>query len=100
MDGLREGDRLNKIFDVIPDNYFNLLASNSNYRTNSFLLQFIYQQYDNEISYRIKRTVLRDELAYFIWERILQVIISENLQVKKWDGSRRNLKIQLLKNMW
>lgn len=54
------------VFDTIPNNFFNLLSSNSNYRTNAALLQFIYEQYDNEISYRIKRNVLRDELAYYI----------------------------------
>lgn len=39
------------VFDTIPNNFFNLLSSNSNYRTNAALLQFIYEQYDNEISY-------------------------------------------------
>ncbi len=55
------------VFDIIPNNFFNLLSSNSNYRTNAALLQFIYEQYDNEISYRIKRNILRDEVAYYIW---------------------------------
>ena len=38
------------VFDIIPNNFFNPLSSNSNYRTNAALLQFIYEQYDNEIS--------------------------------------------------
>lgn len=54
------------VFDVIPNNFFNLLSSNSNYRINAVLLHFVYKQYDNEISYRIKRNMLRDEIAYFI----------------------------------
>lgn len=54
------------VFNVIPNNFFNPLSSGSNYKMNAILLQFIYQQYDNEISYRIKRSMLRDELAYFI----------------------------------
>ena len=53
-------------FDVIPNSFFNPLSSSSNYRTNASMLKFVYEQYDNEISYRIKRNVLRDELAYFI----------------------------------
>jgi len=85
FNGLREDDRLNNIFDVISDNYFNLLASNSNYRTNSFLLQFIYQQYDNEISYRIKRTVLRDELAYFISENSKELIVESEAVAKTYQ---------------
>ena len=62
----REGSTVASIFDIIPNNFFNPLSSNSNYRTNAALLQFIYEQYDNEISYRIKRNILRDELAYYI----------------------------------
>lgn len=56
------------VFDIIPNNFFNPLSSNSNYRTNASLLQFIYGQYDNEISYRIKRNILRDEVSYYISE--------------------------------
>lgn len=56
------------VFDIIPNNFFNPLSSNSNYRTNAALLQFIYGQYDNEISYRIKRNILRDEVSYYISE--------------------------------
>lgn len=57
---------MDSVFNVIPNNFFNPLSSNSNYKINSVLLQFIYEQYDNEISYRIKRTILRDEMSYFI----------------------------------
>ena len=57
---------MDSVFNVIPNNFFNPLSSNSNYKINSVLLQFIYEQYDNEISYRIKRSILRDEMAYFI----------------------------------
>ena len=56
------------VFDIIPNSFFNPLSSNSNYRINAALLQFIYEQYDNEISYRIKRNILRDEVAYYISE--------------------------------
>lgn len=59
---------MNNVFDIIPSNFFNPLSSGSNYKTNSSLLRFIYKQYDNEISYRIKRNALRDELAYYLSE--------------------------------
>lgn len=62
------GSTVASIFDIIPNNFFNPLSSNSNYRANAALFQFIYEQYDNEISYRIKRNILRDEMAYFISE--------------------------------
>lgn len=62
------------VFDVIPNNFFNPLSSNSNYWINSALLQFIYEQYDNEISYRIKRSVIRDELALFISQNFEELL--------------------------
>ena len=61
------------------------MLAKSNYRTNSFLLQFIYQQYDNEISYRIKRTVLRDELAYFISENSKELIVESEAVAKTYQ---------------
>lgn len=64
----KEVNRLLSAFDIIPNSFFNPLSSNSNYRTNAALIKFIYEQYDSEISYRIKRNSLRDELAYFISE--------------------------------
>lgn len=73
------------VFDIIPNNFFNPLSSNSNYRTNSALLQFIYEQYDNEISYRIKRNVLRDELAYFISENFEELISDSDTAAKSYQ---------------
>lgn len=69
-------------FDIIPNNFFNPLSSNSNYRANATLLQFIYEQYDNEISYRIKRNILRDELAYYISEHS-EDLLSDNDMLNK-----------------
>ncbi len=70
---------MTNIFDAIPSSFFNPLASNSNNIINSALLLFIYEQYDNEISYRIKRNILRDELAYYIGENFGELIAdSEN----------------------
>lgn len=60
---------MGNVFDMIPSSFFNPLASNSNYRINAALFRFIYEQYDGEISYRIRRNVLRDELAYFIADK-------------------------------
>lgn len=73
------------VFDVIPSNFFNLLSSNSNYKTNASLFQFIYEQYDNEISYRIQRNVLRDELAYFISEHCDELTTDSELSNKSFQ---------------
>lgn len=73
------------VFDIIPNNFFNPLASNSNYRINSVLFRFIYEQYDNEVSYRIKRNVLRDELAYFISENYEKLIVDSENSTKSYQ---------------
>lgn len=73
------------VFDIIPNNFFNPLSSNSNYRTNAALLRFIYEQYDNEISYRIKRNVLRDELTYYISEHSEELISDSDMSNKSYQ---------------
>lgn len=73
------------VFDIIPNNFFNPLSSNSNYRINAALLQFIYKQYDNEISYRIKRSALRDELAYFISENFSDLMLDSDTNSKSYQ---------------
>lgn len=71
----KEGENMDNLFNIIPNSFFYPLASNSNYRINSTLFRFIYEQYDNEISYRIKRNILRDELAYFISDYNEELVI-------------------------
>lgn len=56
------------VFNVIPDNFFNYLASNSNQRLYSQCLRIIYEQYEREISYRIPRNQIRDVLAIYLLE--------------------------------
>lgn len=73
------------VFDIIPNNFFNPLSSNSNYRTNAALLQFIYEQYDNEISYRIKRNILRDEVAYYISEHSEEFLSDNDMSNKSYQ---------------
>ena len=81
----REGGEVVSVFDIIPNNFFNPLSSNSNYRTNAALLQFIYEQYDNEISYRIRRNVLRDELAYYISDKSEEFISDNDTSAKSYQ---------------
>lgn len=56
------------VFNVIPDNFFNYLASNSNQRLYSQCMRLIYEQYEREISYRIPRNQIRDVLAIYLLE--------------------------------
>lgn len=76
---------MTSVFDIIPNNFFNPLSSNSNYRTNAALLQFIYEQYDNEISYRIKRNILRDEVAYYISEHSEEFLSDNDMSNKSYQ---------------
>ncbi|MDD7284194.1 MAG: DUF5716 family protein, partial [Clostridium sp.] len=49
------------------------------------MLQFIYEQYDNEISYRIKRNILRDEVAYFISEHPESFLADKDISNKSYQ---------------
>ena len=54
------------LFDHINENFFNLLSSGSNNRLYSSCLLEIYAIFDQEISFKIKRDVVRDTLAAFM----------------------------------
>lgn len=76
---------MGNVFDLIPNNFFNPLASNSNYRINSAIFRFIYEQYDSEISYRIKRNIIRDELSYFISENYQELLVESDNVAKSYQ---------------
>ena len=63
---------MNKVFNIIPEGFFNPLSSGSNNIANAGCLLEIYEQYDREVSYRISRRVLRDDLAVYILENHLK----------------------------
>ena len=51
---------MTKLFDVIPNNFFNYLGSGSNNRIYADCLQVIYNEYDREITFKMNRERLRD----------------------------------------
>lgn len=63
---------MNRVFNMIPDGFFNPLSSGSNKVANAGCLLEIYEQYDMEVSYRISRKTLRDDLAIYILENHLK----------------------------
>lgn len=63
---------MNNVFDMVPGGFFNPLSSGSNNVANAACLIEIYDQYDKEVSYRISRKVLRDNLAIYILENHLK----------------------------
>ena len=66
------------VFDIIPSEFFNCLASKSNNRVYADCLELIHDQYDKEISYRLERSYLRDVLAAFLLENHLDLSDEEN----------------------
>lgn len=70
------------LFDNINDNFFNLLSSNSNNRLYSGCLLEIYGIFEHEISFKIKRDIVRDTLAVFV--------ISENYLTDNNDFTSAN----------
>lgn len=54
------------LFDNINENFFNLLSSSSNNRLYSSCLITIYDIFEQEVSFKISRDVVRDTLATFI----------------------------------
>lgn len=54
------------LFDIVPANFFNYLGSGSNNRIYAQCLLIIYNEYENEISYRLPRVQIRDALAVYL----------------------------------
>lgn len=60
------------VFNMIPAGFFNPLSSGSNNVANAACLLEIYEIYDAEVSYRISRKTLRDNLAIYILDNHLK----------------------------
>ena len=88
---------MRNLFDVIPVNFFNYLASSSNHRVYADCLQVIYDEYDREISYRISRSRVRDALAIYLMENRVQ-LEEENFSENKNYNDMANLIIRKLSN--
>ena len=71
------------VFDIIPSDFFNCLAGNSNNRVYADCLELIHNQYDKEISYRLERSYLRDVLAAFYWKIIWTCLMKKTLQMQE-----------------
>ena len=63
---------MQNLFQVIPPNFFNYLASNSNGAVYSDCLELIYNEYEQEISYRLPRSRIRDTLAIYLLAQLIR----------------------------
>ena len=65
---------MHSVFDVIPADFFTILGrGNPNRAAYSELLLKIYGLYENEISYRIARDIVRDTIAAFLLENHIEI---------------------------
>ena len=65
---------MHSVFNVIPGEFFTILGSgNRNQAVYSELLLKIYKLFDNEISYRILRDIVRDTIAAYLLENHIEI---------------------------
>ena len=65
---------MHSVFNVIPGDFFTILGSkNRNQAVYSELLLKIYNLFDNEISYRILRDIVRDTIAAYLLENHIEI---------------------------
>ena len=65
---------MHSVFNVIPNDFFTILGSgNRNQAVYSELLVKIYKLFDDEISYRILRDIVRDTIAAYLLENHIEI---------------------------
>lgn len=67
------------VFDAIPSDFFNCLASSSNKRIYADCLDVIYRQYEKEISFRIPRDQIRAALSLYLLENHVELKNEEDI---------------------
>ena len=72
------------LFDVVPGSFFNLLGSGSKNRIYSECLLVIYNEYENEISYRLPRIQIRDAVAYYLNDVHMDLVLEEGQEEKNY----------------
>lgn len=89
------------IFDVVPNGFFNCLASGSNNRIYADCLLLIYNEYENEISYRLPRDQIRDVIAYYLNDiNASSLIIDEDIIGKSENDMAGNIIRKFIQVGW
>ena len=65
------------LFQILPNGFFNLLASGSNQEIYSECLLLIHDQFEREISYRVDRKQIRDVLSSFLYDHQVSLLIED-----------------------
>ena len=79
---------MQNLFQVIPPNFFNYLASNSNGAVYSDCLELIYNEYEQEISYRLPRSRIRDTLAIYLLDHHIEMEEEEQNHAGQTPGDQ------------
>lgn len=73
---------MHSVFNVIPSEFFTILGSgNRNQAVYSELLLKIYKLFDDEISYRILRDIVRDTIAAYLLENHIEI---KGMTLQSW----------------
>jgi len=82
---------VHSVFDIIPADFFTILGRrNPNRAVYSELLLKIYGLFEDEISYRIARDIVRDTIAAFLLENHIKIQddeSTESLGESDWNGN-------------
>ena len=73
---------MQNLFDSLPKNFFNYLSSGSQNRIYSDCLREIYQLYEQQISFRLPRSTVRNALSVFLLENQVRLEDEEGEEIK------------------
>lgn len=88
-----------KIFQILPNGFFNLLAGGSNQEIYSECLLLIYDQFEREISYRVDRKQIRDVLASYLYDHNISLDLEDEEQKNYSDLANAIIRKMASKNI-
>lgn len=88
-----------KIFQVLPNGFFNLLAGGSNQEIYSECLLLIYEQFEKEISFRVDRKQIRDVLASYLYDHNISLDMEDEVQKNYSDLANTIIRKMASKNI-
>ena len=88
-----------KIFQILPNGFFNLLAGGSNQEIYSECLLLIYEQFEREISFRVDRKQIRDVLASYLYDHNISLDMEDEVQKNYSDLANTIIRKMASKNI-
>ena len=88
-----------KIFQILPNGFFNLLAGGSNQEIYSECLLLIYEQFEREISFSVDRKQIRDVLASYLYDHNISLDMEDEVQKNYSDLANTIIRKMASKNI-